>query len=154
MSTSGKPLEGMKFVIVGDKFGMDKKEMKNKIKELGGEVASKVEKNTAAVITTADHIGGTNKKIDAAKEHNIQCVSDDFLEEVEKGGALLMIQKKNLAPWGGDPQDRVHASKSSSKSKFGKDLCLFPSFYAHDIRPLGLLASPVCQMFQFVKQRA
>ncbi|XP_063601793.1 poly [ADP-ribose] polymerase 1-like [Penaeus indicus] len=118
MSTSGKPLEGMKFVIVGDKFGMDKKEMKNKIKELGGEVATKVEKNTAAVITTADHIGGTNKKIDAAKEHNIQCVSDDFLEEVEKGGALLMIQKKNLAPWGGDPQDRVHASKSSTKSKF------------------------------------
>ncbi|XP_069975958.1 poly [ADP-ribose] polymerase 1-like [Penaeus vannamei] len=118
MSTSGKPLEGMKFVIVGDKFGMEKKEMKNKIKELGGEVASKVEKDTAAVITTADHIGGTNKKIDAAKEHNIQCVSDDFLEEVEKGGALLMIQKKNMAPWGGDPQDRVHASKSSTKSKF------------------------------------
>lgn len=43
----------MKFVIVGDKFGMEKKEMKNKIKELGGEVASKVEKDTAAVITTA-----------------------------------------------------------------------------------------------------
>ncbi|XP_042855321.1 poly [ADP-ribose] polymerase 1-like isoform X2 [Penaeus japonicus] len=117
MSSSGKPLEGMKFVIVGDKFGMDKKDMKNKIKELGGEVVSKVEKDTAAVITTAGHLGGTNKKIDAAKEHNIQCVSDDFLEEVEKGGALLMIQKKNMASWGGDPQDRVHASKSSTKSK-------------------------------------
>ena len=43
-----------------------------------------------------------SKRIENAKTHNIQCVSEDFLEEVEKGGALLMIQKKNICSWGGD----------------------------------------------------
>ncbi|CAL4248399.1 unnamed protein product, partial [Meganyctiphanes norvegica] len=117
MTDSTKPLGGMKFVIVGEKFNTDKQAMKDKIAKLGGEVVSKVDKMTAAVITTMDQIGGVSKRIDSAKEHNIQCVSEEFLEEVEKGGALLMIQKKNIAPWGGDPQDRVFASKSKSKSK-------------------------------------
>lgn len=118
MTESDKPLEDMKFVIVGDKFSKDKKEMKDTIIRLGGTVVSKVESSTAAVITTPELVGGKNKKISTAKELNIQCVPDDFLDEVEKGGALLMIQKKNIAPWGGDPQDRVHSSKSSKVSKF------------------------------------
>ncbi|XP_064103766.1 poly [ADP-ribose] polymerase 1-like [Macrobrachium nipponense] len=117
MSDSEKPLESMKFVIVGDKFSKEKASMKETIKRLGGEVVSKVEKNTAAVITTPDLVADLHKKVAAAKELNIQCVSEDFLEEVEKGGALLMIQKKNIAPWGGDPQDRVHSAKSSKSSK-------------------------------------
>lgn len=42
----------MKFVIVGKKFTKDKAGMKDKIKELGGEVATKIEDTTTAVITT------------------------------------------------------------------------------------------------------
>nr|XP_045597735.1 poly [ADP-ribose] polymerase 1-like isoform X1 [Procambarus clarkii] len=116
VSKSSKPLEGMTFVIVGSRFTKDKKTMKSKIKELGGEVVTKVQATTTAVITTQDIIGGTDKKIDAAKTFNVHCVSEDFLDEVENGGAALMIQKKSIASWGGNPQDRVQSSKSSSKS--------------------------------------
>lgn len=52
MSESTKPLEGMKFAIIGDSFTKDKKKMKTKIKELGGEVTTKIKETTAAVITT------------------------------------------------------------------------------------------------------
>lgn len=53
-----------------------------------------------------DDVGGTDKKIATAKSKNVHCVSEDFLDEVEKGGALLMITKKSIASWGGDVSSR------------------------------------------------
>ena len=47
-----------------------------------------------------DTMGSTNKNIDLAKEFEIQCVPEDFLDEVTVGGAILMITKKNMASWG------------------------------------------------------
>ncbi|XP_071539623.1 poly [ADP-ribose] polymerase 1 [Panulirus ornatus] len=117
VSKSTKPLEGMKFAIIGNSITKDKKKMKTRIKELGGEVTSKIEEATA-VITTLDCIGGTDKRIARAKMQNIHCISEDFLDEVEKGDALLMIEKKSIASWGGNPQDRIHSKKPSTKSKF------------------------------------
>ncbi|KAK4317648.1 hypothetical protein Pmani_011270 [Petrolisthes manimaculis] len=114
---TSKPLEGMKFVLVGKKFTKDKTTMKEKIKELGGQVATKIEDTTTAVITTPDDVGGTDKKIATAKSKNIHCVSEDFLDEVDKGGALLMITKKSIASWGTNPEARVFATKSKSSSK-------------------------------------
>nr|XP_053644979.1 poly [ADP-ribose] polymerase 1-like [Cherax quadricarinatus] len=116
LSQSRQPLDGMSFVIVGSHFSKDKNAMKNKIKELGGKVTTKVDKTTTAVITTKDLIGGTDKKIDTAKTLNVHCVSEDFLDEVDSGGALLMIEKKSIAPWGGNLEDKVHSGKSSTKS--------------------------------------
>lgn len=54
------------------------------------------------VLIILDEVGGTDKKIATAKSKNIHCVSEDFLDEVEKGGAILMITKKSIASWGGD----------------------------------------------------
>lgn len=42
----------MKFAIIGKKFSKDKKLLKEKVQELGGEVVKKVTKETAAVIST------------------------------------------------------------------------------------------------------
>ena len=53
LSDPNKPLEGMKFGIIGKKFSSkDKKRLKEKVEELGGEVLKKITKQTAAVITT------------------------------------------------------------------------------------------------------
>ena len=49
-----------------------------------------------------DDIGGTDKNIALAQSLDVHCVGEDFLEEVEKGGALLMIPKKSIASWGGN----------------------------------------------------
>ncbi|KAK8406811.1 hypothetical protein O3P69_007397 [Scylla paramamosain] len=122
-SDPNKPLEGMKFAIIGKKFSKDKKVLKEKVQELGGEVVKKVTKETAAVITTPDDIGGTEKNIAQAQSLDVHCVSEDFLDEVEKGGALLMIPKKSIASWGGNVQDRVFPTKSSkAESRFTKSI--------------------------------
>lgn len=42
----------MKFVIVGKKFKKNKKQLKEVVEGLGGEIIKKVTKDTAAVITT------------------------------------------------------------------------------------------------------
>lgn len=46
----------MKFAIIGKKFLKDKKALKEKVQELGGEVIKKITKETAAVITTPGKI--------------------------------------------------------------------------------------------------
>lgn len=56
VSDPNKPLEGMKFVIIGKKFTKNKKILKEKVQELGGEVIKKITKETAAVITTPGKI--------------------------------------------------------------------------------------------------
>merc|ERR1719187_2261039 len=55
----GKALEGMKFVVFG-KF-KSKSAIKEKIEALGGTVSSKVNANTAAVITTTEGLEEDNK---------------------------------------------------------------------------------------------
>lgn len=122
-SDPNKPLEGMKFLIIGKKFTKNKKILKEKIQELGGEVIKKVAKDTAAVITTPDDVAGMDKNIALAKSLDVHCVSEDFLEEVEKGGALLMIPKKSIASWGGTVQERVFPDKKSkAESRFTKSI--------------------------------
>lgn len=46
----------MKFYITGKKLKENKKILKEKVQELGGEVVKKVAKDTAAVITTPGKI--------------------------------------------------------------------------------------------------
>lgn len=58
-SDPNKPLEGMKFAIVGKKFLKDKKVLKEKVQELGGQIVKKIAKDTAAVITTPGKTGYT-----------------------------------------------------------------------------------------------
>lgn len=112
-----EPLQGMNFVLVGDGI-KNKSTVKSKIKELGGTVSNKVDVKTTAVITSLDLIDGTNAKIATAKSLDVHCVSQDFLDEVDGGGAAIIIQKKSIAPWGGDVNSRIKQPKSSTKSKF------------------------------------
>ncbi|XP_022328673.2 poly [ADP-ribose] polymerase 1-like isoform X1 [Crassostrea virginica] len=122
-SGSNKPLEGMKFVIVG-KTSKSKGDITKTVMELGGHIASKIGADTAACISTKEEVAKKSKGIKDAEKANVQVVDEGFLDAVKKGGAVLLIQSHNLVSWGSDPSSRISISgtKSVGKSMTKKSL--------------------------------
>ncbi|CAH1792738.1 unnamed protein product [Owenia fusiformis] len=119
---SEKPLFNMKFVIIG-KTSLSKNEITASIAKLGGTVVSKIDKKIVACISTKDEVAKCSKKIQDAKKADVHVISEDFINAVEKGGALLMIQQHSIASWGSDPMERIEEKpvfKSLGKSLVDK----------------------------------
>ncbi|CAI9730721.1 [ADP-ribose] polymerase 1-like [Octopus vulgaris] len=113
-----KPLKGLKFAIVGN-LDFSEEQITQNISNMGGQIVTTIDKNLAACISNKESITKPNKQIKAAKKAGVHVVSTAFLEDVKKGGVLLMIQKHNLAPWGDDPQKRIivpYVSKSGASN--------------------------------------
>ncbi|XP_062619939.1 poly [ADP-ribose] polymerase 1-like [Saccostrea cucullata] len=115
-SGSNKPLDGMKFVIVG-KTKKSKETITKEILALGGHVATKVGADTAACISTKEEVAKKSKGIKDAEKANVQVVDEGFLDAVKKGGAVLLIQSNNLVSWGSDPSSRISLSGTKSAGK-------------------------------------
>ncbi|KAJ8308841.1 hypothetical protein KUTeg_013715 [Tegillarca granosa] len=113
--SSGGSLDGMKFVIIG-KTSKSKGDISKEIRSLGGFVVDKVSADVAACISTKDEVKKKSKNIKDAEKSDIHVVAEDFLEDVKKGGAALLIQKHSIAPWGSDPTHRIMTSSSVTKS--------------------------------------
>lgn len=123
-----KPLKHMQFVIIG-RTGKDKDVLKKNIMLLGGDITTKIHENLAAVISTQHEIEKMSKKMEEAKNLNIQVITEDFVEEAKEytKSAVSLIKKKTISSWGGNLSDRIKivaekslASKSKSKSTFEK----------------------------------
>ena len=128
----GKPLIGLQFLVHGKSFsnGQGKKEIGELVKNLGGTLTTKLVDTTAAIITSEEELVNGHACLDKAKTFGIQCVGEEFLEEVKAGdsGAMLMIKKKAISDWGEDPEQRVTKSKlyssmhKSTQSRFTKSM--------------------------------
>ncbi|XP_060074355.1 poly [ADP-ribose] polymerase 1-like [Ylistrum balloti] len=121
-SSSTQSLEGMKFIVTG-KTEKPKEEICREITKLGGFVVNKMASDVAACISTKKEVGKKSKTIKDAEKADIHVVDEGFLDSVQKGGALLMIQSHSIAPWGADPTLRVSlpsSSKSGEKKKMSK----------------------------------
>ncbi|XP_033736235.1 poly [ADP-ribose] polymerase 1-like isoform X2 [Pecten maximus] len=112
-SSSSQSLEGMKFVL--GKTEKPKEEISREITKLGGFIVNKMASDVAACISTKKEVDKKSKVIKDAEKADIHVVDEGFLDSVQKGGALLMIQTHSIASWGADPTLRV-SLPSSSKS--------------------------------------
>ncbi|KAG7202334.1 hypothetical protein KM043_018664 [Ampulex compressa] len=123
-----KPLKNMQFVIIGH-TETNKDVLKKSILLLGGTVSTKIHENLAAVISTPKEVEKMNKKMEEAKEHDIQVISEDFVEEAKEytEAPVMLIKKKTISSWGGDPATRIasvaaKSEASKGKSKFEKSM--------------------------------
>lgn len=105
------PLKHLDFVIA-IKNSKKKEELRKEILLMGGAVKSKIAEDTAAVISTPEEVEKMNKIMQDAEEYDIHVVSEDFVEESKefKDAPIILIKKKSIAPWGGDPATRVSKS--------------------------------------------
>lgn len=113
-----KPLENLKFVIIGN-LDCSEEQITATISNLGGQVISKIDKTVAACISNKENVEKMSKLMKSAKKSGIHVVDTGFLDDVKNGGVLLMIQKHSIASWGDDPQQRIiepTVMKSGSKS--------------------------------------
>ncbi|XP_024936597.1 poly [ADP-ribose] polymerase isoform X2 [Cephus cinctus] len=120
-----RPLKNMSFVLSGN-LKTDKKSLTREISLLGGTVVTKIHENLAAVISTPEEVAKMDKKMEKIKALDIQVVSEDFVTEAKDytTAPIMLINKKNISSWGGDPASRipqnVEKSKSSGKSRYEK----------------------------------
>ncbi|CAK9797855.1 Poly [ADP-ribose] polymerase [Anthophora quadrimaculata] len=125
-----KPLKHMQFVILGN-VQKDKDTLKKEIMLLGGDVTTKIQEHVTAVISTQHEIDKMSKKMEEAKNLNIQVITEDFVEEAKNytKPAISLIKKKTISSWGGNLADRINVvaeksnalkSKSKGKSVFEK----------------------------------
>ncbi|XP_014212183.1 poly [ADP-ribose] polymerase [Copidosoma floridanum] len=116
-----KPLKHLDFVIT-PKTKLSKDHLKKEILMLGGNVKTKVTRETAAVISTPEQVEKMPVVIQDAQDFDIHVVSEDFVEEAKEfhDTPFTLIKKKSIAPWGGDAQARVSKSVAMKSASVGK----------------------------------
>lgn len=115
-TSSSLPLSDMKFFVLG-KLKKSKGDITKAVEELGGTITSKIDKHTAAILSTEAEVKKMSKKMQEAKDANIQVVAEDFLDSVKKGGAVLLIRDKAICSWGSDPLERIGNADSKLAAK-------------------------------------
>lgn len=124
-----KPLRHMEFVIIG-KTAKPKEDLKREILLMGGSVSTKITKDTAAVIACPQDVEKMGAKMEQAQENDIDVVTEDFVDEAKDylNSIPILIKKKAISSWGGDPSKRIKKSvaeksaKSKSKSSYEKSV--------------------------------
>lgn len=99
-----KPLLfNMEFVLIGS-FTKPKGVIERQIRKLGGKVGILVHDRVAAIISTSSERRKMGNQMIEARKHNIQVVSEDFLDEIQTPDTdpILYIISKSICDWGGD----------------------------------------------------
>lgn len=104
-----EPLYGLHLYAIGNLEG-DKVLLKQKIEKLGGRLVNKLQEKIAAVISTEAEVKKMGKKMQEAKELDIQVVPESFVDAVEKlkrSEAIEKIVELSICDWGSDPLSRI-----------------------------------------------
>ncbi|XP_043286683.1 poly [ADP-ribose] polymerase [Venturia canescens] len=112
------PLKGMQFVILNSI--KKKADLTHDIMSLGGQVVAKITDSVAAVIAKPKFVEeGNSKKLDEARNADIQVISEDFVDEAKDytDAPISLITKKSICDWGSDPTTRVASSMAKSASR-------------------------------------
>lgn len=97
------PLYDMELVIVG--YTKDEKdELKEKIKKLGGKVATKISRSTMAVIARESDVEKMVSRVEQAQVEDVHVVSKDFVDEAKDNVGKIpdLVIKKSICNWGSD----------------------------------------------------
>lgn len=87
----------MEFVLVGN-FAKPNIDIERMIKKYGGKIVTEVHNRVAAIISNANEVQKMGDQMVKARQHSIQVVSEDFLNEIQKPDAdpMLYIISKSL----------------------------------------------------------
>nr|KAG5690348.1 hypothetical protein BaRGS_001270 [Batillaria attramentaria] len=121
---AGRPLEDLKFVIVG-KTSKTKAQLTKDIQSLGGTVVPKPDSKVAACISTKAEVDKKGKAMAEVEKADIQVVPAEFLDKARDGGSakvIELVKSLNIASWGSDPEKRIgkRPMKSAPKSGMSK----------------------------------
>jgi poly [ADP-ribose] polymerase len=93
------PLQGFTVFIIG-RLSHTKAQLSHTIEDMGGKVVAKVTEKTTICISSQGELDKMNKKMKDVQECEVPVVAEDYLEDAEKGGALLKIPAHTISSWG------------------------------------------------------
>lgn len=91
----------MEFFIIG-KTTQSRADLKDALQKLGGKLSTKLHDKLAAVISNEKEIERMNDKMQEAKSMGIQVITADFVDALDKTGAVEYIKTKSICDWGSD----------------------------------------------------
>lgn len=89
----------MKFFIIGE-TKRPREEIEKKIRLMGGNVATEIEEDIAAVISNTEEIQQMSKDMEMAKTYHIRVVPEDFIDDIIDNSIDSLINQKDLSDWG------------------------------------------------------
>lgn len=96
-----QPLSYMEFFIIGE-TNYPRNVIENKIRAMGGVLASKIHPHLLAVISNADVVNGRGEVITDVFERRIQVISDELLDRFLENDPIDLIAKSDLSSFGID----------------------------------------------------
>lgn len=105
-----EPLYNMHLVLIGSALTAKRNDLKLKIERMGGKLTTKIHSKIAVIISTPDEVEKMNQRMEEAKSHDIQVVTEDFLTSIDKGSPKETVEKiksMSICTWGGDPTTRI-----------------------------------------------
>lgn len=93
----------MEFVLVGT-FKKTRVNIERLIKKLGGRAGTEINNRVTAIVSTVNEVQKMDKEMIEARKHNIQVVSEEFLDEIQTPDVdpIFYIISKSISDWGGD----------------------------------------------------
>lgn len=97
----------MEFFVIG-KTAQSRADLKNAIQQLGGKLSTKLHDKLAAVISSEKEVERMNEKMKEAKSMGIQVITEDFMDKLDKAGAVEYIKSKSICDWGSDVRKYIY----------------------------------------------
>lgn len=97
----------MEFFVIG-KTAQSRADLKNAIQQLGGKLSTKLHDKLAAVISSEKEVERMNEKMKEAKSMGIQVITEDFMDKLDKAGAVEYIKSKSICKWGSDVRKYIY----------------------------------------------
>lgn len=79
--------------------------MKPAIEKLGGKLVTKIHPKTIVILSTESEVEKMSKRMQQAKENNVQVCDEHFLEAIKNGSnadTLDYIKNNSICDWGSD----------------------------------------------------
>ncbi|CAM4960663.1 unnamed protein product [Rotaria socialis] len=87
------------------------------IEELGGTIATTIDKSVDVIISTQDEVQKGSKKIQDAQKFEIHIVPEQFLNDVLNDRPSIVMEKLKLSTWGILPHIRKQQAREENKTK-------------------------------------
>jgi len=106
--SQGGPLDGLTVGVISWKALKNKKtDIQRKVKMLGGELVTVLDRSVFVILTSESELEMTTPKIEVAKDLGVPFVSDDFLFGIKtKDDVVKLLSEHMISKWEGDLDDR------------------------------------------------
>ncbi|CAF1311166.1 unnamed protein product [Rotaria sp. Silwood1] len=110
------PLNGYSVALLG-RLSKRIRTLQKQIEQLGGTIATTIDKTVDVIISTQDEVQKGNKKIQDAQTCEIHIVPEQFLDDILNDRPSIVMEKLKISTWGILPHIRKQQAYEKKKTR-------------------------------------